>query len=79
MSTAVTFYQLAAPLMLFNTGEVYANGAVFLTYIMNLMQFIYIYSWAYFYTKLTLWIESGNSISGWPINSAAPSKKGKKW
>lgn len=44
MSTAVTFYQLAAPLMLFNTGEVYANGAVFLTYIMNLMQFIYIYS-----------------------------------
>ena len=45
--TAVTFYQEAAPLILFSTGEDYAKGTPFLTSIMNFMQFMYIYSPAY--------------------------------
>lgn len=46
--TAVTFSQLAAPLMLFSTGEDSVKGTCFFTSMMNFMQFIYIYSSEYF-------------------------------
>ena len=41
--TKVTFYQLAAPLMLFRTGDDSAKDTCFLTSIMNFMQFMYMY------------------------------------
>jgi hypothetical protein len=51
--TVVTFCQEAAPLMLVRTGEDSAKGTLFFTSIMNLMQFMYIYSSAYFSTNVT--------------------------
>jgi len=47
MITPVTFYQLAAPLMLLSTGEDYAKGTPFLASMVNLMQLMYMYSLAY--------------------------------
>jgi hypothetical protein len=52
-STPVTFSQDAAPLMLFSTGEDYANDTPFFTSMMNFMQFMYMYSSAYFSINAT--------------------------
>jgi hypothetical protein len=46
--TAVTFSQLAAPLMLLRTGDDSVKGTCFLTSMINLMQFMYMYSSEYF-------------------------------
>ena len=51
--TAVTFCQEAAPLIFVKTGEDSANGTPFFTSIINFMQFMYIYSSAYFSTNDT--------------------------
>ncbi len=48
ISTPVTFYQEAAPLILLRTGDDYAKDTPFLTYIMNFIEFIYMYSLLYF-------------------------------
>ena len=50
--TAVTFYQDAAPLMLFKTGEDSAKEVLFFTSWMNFKQFMYMYSLAYLSIRL---------------------------
>lgn len=50
--TPVTFSQEAAPLMLLRMGEDSANDTPFFTSIINLMEFIYMYSAAYLSIKL---------------------------
>ena len=80
------FYQLAAPEILFKIGDDSWKGTPFFAYFINLIQFKYMYSSAYFYTKLsyiqkiyTLFMQSGDSRSALPIIYAAPNKNGKKW
>lgn len=50
--TAVTFYQDAAPLMLFKTGEDSAKEVPFFTSWMNFRQFMYMYQLAYLSIRL---------------------------
>ena len=70
--TPVTFYHEAAPLILLSTGEDSVKGTPFFTYIINFMQFKYIYSSAYFSIRFAyiLYLIPCGLIRGSPLLDA---------